>query len=131
MANGPLHLRGRIEVLAADGTLMARDVRVALCRCGATRNAPFCDRSHAAIRFVDAGDVFEGGVKAGDGARDPGLRVTLERGGPYRLSGTFEVVSRDGKVRLKGGEAALCRCGSSRNRPFCDGSHRTTEFPPS
>ena len=129
-ANGPLHLRGRIEVRAADGTVIARDVRMALCRCGATRNPPFCDRSHAAIRFVDDGDVFEGGVKDGDGERDPGLLVTLEQGGPYHLSGTFEVVSRDGNVRLTGGKAKLCRCGSSRNRPFCDGSHRTTEFPP-
>ena len=130
VVNGPLHLRGRIEVRTADGSVIARDVRMALCRCGATRNAPFCDRSHAAIRFVDAGDVFEGGVKPGGDTPNPWLLVTLERGGPYRLEGAFELVRRDGMVRLKGGEAALCRCGTSRNRPFCDGSHRTAEFPP-
>jgi CDGSH-type Zn-finger protein/uncharacterized Fe-S cluster protein YjdI len=128
--NGPLHLRGAIEVRAADGSVIARDVRVALCRCGGTQNPPFCDNSHRALRFVDAGEVFEGGVKPGTGSAEPGLHVTLEAGGPYRLTGEFEVVSVDGRVRCEGGEAALCRCGSSRNKPFCDGSHRTTEFPP-
>jgi CDGSH-type Zn-finger protein/uncharacterized Fe-S cluster protein YjdI len=129
--NGPLYVRGQVEVRRADGTVLARDVRMALCRCGATQNPPFCDNSHRAIRFVDAGDVFEGGVKAGDGVPGSALQVTLEAGGPYRLHGPFEVVSVDGRVTLAGAEAALCRCGTSRNKPFCDGSHRTAEFPPS
>jgi CDGSH-type Zn-finger protein/uncharacterized Fe-S cluster protein YjdI len=128
--NGPLHLRGTIEVLE-DGAVIARDVRVALCRCGATRNPPFCDNSHRAIRFVDPADVFEGGVKPGDPTADGTLRVTAESKGPYRLEGPLEVVSADGRVRLAGGRAALCRCGTSRNKPFCDGSHRDLQPPES
>ena len=123
--NGPLHLRGTIE-LRADGEVIARDLRVALCRCGASRNAPFCDNSHRAIRFVDPADVFEGGVKPAE-TPDATLRVSAEPNGPYRLEGPLEVVSGDGLVRLAGGRAALCRCGGSRNKPFCDGSHRTVE----
>ena len=125
--HGPLHLRGSIEVRSGDGEVVARDVRVALCRCGATRNAPFCDNSHRAIRFFDRAEVFEGGVKPGDGAADATLRVTVESNGPYRIEGPLEVVSGDGLVRLAGGRASLCRCGSSRNKPFCDGSHRDPE----
>lgn len=127
--NGPLYLRGQIEVRAADGSVVAGDVRMALCRCGATRNAPFCDNSHRAIRFVDPGEVFEDGARPGDGASERALRATAESKGPYRLEGPFEIVSADGRVRLGGNRAALCRCGASRNKPFCDGSHSKEEVP--
>jgi len=120
--NGPLYLRGRIEVIGEDATVLARDVRLALCRCGASASKPYCDNSHRAIRFVDRGEVFEGGVKA-DAAGDGTMRVTVEAAGPYRVRGRLEVESADGRVRLAGDNAALCRCGASRNKPFCDGSH--------
>lgn len=121
--NGPLHVRGALEVTTEAGETIAEDVRVALCRCGASRNKPFCDNSHRALRFVDAGEVFEGGVKPAAGA-DRKLRIVVDEAGPYRLSGPLTVESADGRVRLEGGAAALCRCGASRNKPFCDGSHR-------
>ncbi len=123
--NGPLHMRGAIEVRTADGTLIAQDTRLALCRCGATENPPFCDNSHRAIRFVDRGEVFEGGVRAGDQAGDRTLRVTATTGGPFEVAGPLEVMSADGRVRLTGVAVALCRCGGSKNKPFCDGTHRT------
>jgi CDGSH-type Zn-finger protein/uncharacterized Fe-S cluster protein YjdI len=123
--NGPLHVRGVLELRAADGTSVTEDVRVALCRCGASRNKPFCDNSHRAIRFIDRGEVFEGGVKPGEPAEDRALRIGIDPAGPYRLNGPLVVESADGRVRLEGGQAALCRCGGSRNKPFCDGSHRT------
>jgi CDGSH-type Zn-finger protein/uncharacterized Fe-S cluster protein YjdI len=123
--NGPLYVRGAVEIRADDGSVVARDLRVALCRCGASRNRPFCDNSHVAIGFRDAGDVFEGGVKPGDEADGHSLRIRLEANGPYRLEGPLEVASVDGRVRLAGGRASLCRCGHSRNKPFCDGSHAT------
>ena len=52
--NGPLWLRGGIPVVAADGFAYEIRNRVTLCRCGASRNKPFCDGSHAAIKFSDA-----------------------------------------------------------------------------
>lgn len=125
MRNGPLHVRGLIEILMPDGTVF-RDTRAALCRCGGTQNPPFCDNSHRAIRFVDRGEVFEGGVKSGD-AGDGTLRVSVEADGPYRVTGRFEVTSDDGRIQLEGARAALCRCGASRNKPFCDGSHETPD----
>ncbi|NOT33873.1 MAG: hypothetical protein HOP12_06855 [Candidatus Eisenbacteria bacterium] len=121
--NGPLHVRGAIELIDADGGTLLRDTRVALCRCGASRNAPFCDNNHREIRFIDGGEVFEGGVKAGEAANDAGLRISVSEAGPYVLTGPLVVESADGRVRLEGEITSLCRCGHSRNKPFCDGSH--------
>ncbi|MET9485330.1 CDGSH iron-sulfur domain-containing protein [Nocardia sp. NPDC006630] len=52
--SGPLWVRGGIQVTAADGADYEVRNRVTLCRCGASRNKPFCDGSHAAIGFTDA-----------------------------------------------------------------------------
>jgi CDGSH-type Zn-finger protein len=51
--SGPLWLRGGIPVTAADGFVYEVRNRVTLCRCGASKNKPFCDGSHAAIKFRD------------------------------------------------------------------------------
>jgi len=49
--SGPLWLRGGIPVASADGHAYEVRNRVTLCRCGASKNKPFCDGSHAAIGF--------------------------------------------------------------------------------
>ena len=51
--SGPIWARGGIPVIAADGTQYELRNRVALCRCGASGNKPFCDGTHASIRFSD------------------------------------------------------------------------------
>ena len=51
--SGPLWLRGGISVVAADGAQYEIRNRVTLCRCGASKNKPFCDGSHASIGFRD------------------------------------------------------------------------------
>jgi CDGSH-type Zn-finger protein len=51
--SGPLWIRGGIPVVAADATTYETRNRVTLCRCGASRNKPFCDGTHAAIGFRD------------------------------------------------------------------------------
>jgi CDGSH-type Zn-finger protein len=52
--SGPIWLRGGIPVIAADGFHYQVRNRVTLCRCGQSRNKPFCDGTHAAIKFRDA-----------------------------------------------------------------------------
>ena len=52
--NGPLFVRGRVQIVDADGRLVREDTRVALCRCGASGNKPFCDGSHRRIGFQSA-----------------------------------------------------------------------------
>jgi len=51
--SGPLWLRGGIPVFAADGFEYEVRNRVTLCRCGASNNKPFCDGTHASIKFRD------------------------------------------------------------------------------
>ena len=125
---GPLMASGALEVARADGTVL-HDTRITLCRCGGSRNRPFCDNSHLALGFRDRGDVFEGGVQHDAAAPASGaLRIVPQPDGPLRLSGPVTVTSADGRVRLSGERVALCRCGQSRNKPFCDGSHTAAGF---
>ncbi len=51
--DGPLYVRGDVVVIDRSGEVIRRDTRVALCRCGASNNQPFCDMSHRDIGFRD------------------------------------------------------------------------------
>jgi CDGSH-type Zn-finger protein len=51
--SGPLWVRGSIPVTSSDGHAYEVRNRVALCRCGASSNKPFCDGSHVTARFND------------------------------------------------------------------------------
>ncbi|MDQ2676343.1 MAG: CDGSH iron-sulfur domain-containing protein [Actinomycetota bacterium] len=56
-------------------------------------------------------------------------RITPYPDGPYLVRGAFEVTDADGNVidaRRK--TIALCRCGASRSKPFCDGTHKLIGF---
>lgn len=52
--SGPLWLQGGIPIVAADGFEYEVRNRVTLCRCGASKNKPFCDGTHATIKFRDS-----------------------------------------------------------------------------
>jgi uncharacterized Fe-S cluster protein YjdI/CDGSH-type Zn-finger protein len=52
--NGPLYLRGKVRILGPGGHLIREDTRVALCRCGHSRNKPFCDGTHLRVKFDTA-----------------------------------------------------------------------------
>ncbi len=49
--DGPLYVIGEIEVVDEDGTVLRQATRLALCRCGASKNKPYCDNTHRAISF--------------------------------------------------------------------------------
>lgn len=51
--NGPLYLRGRMSLRTPGGAARTERYRVALCRCGASENKPYCDNSHRLIGFLD------------------------------------------------------------------------------
>ncbi len=51
--SGPLWLRGGIPVVSSDGFVYEVRNRVTLCRCGQSKNKPFCDGTHAAVHFRD------------------------------------------------------------------------------
>ena len=55
--------------------------------------------------------------------------ITPYRDGPLLVRGDFRIQDQDGKEIDAGRETiALCRCGKSRMRPFCDGSHKLVGF---
>lgn len=183
-----------------DGKSFTLGDKAALCRCGKSKNAPFCDGSHksadvdltetathkplldgaqeivgpdviltdnenycAYARFCDAGERVWNEVQLSGEAhvemakhetfRCPGGRLQLwdaqsrdniepqwqaeigfiedpamECSGPIMLTGDVEVISADGKPYEKRARQALCRCGNSTNKPFCDGMHASVKY---
>jgi CDGSH-type Zn-finger protein len=57
-----------------------------------------------------------------------GATITPNDNGPYRVVGVCQLIDADGKVIRSEGGFALCRCGGSSNKPFCDGTHRANGF---
>lgn len=125
--DGPVVGHGRIAVRDAEGRTVVRPLRIALCRCGASENKPFCDGSHATAGFTDAGCVPEAKLQPVSDESPSELSVRLLRDGPLLLEGRFRLRAADG-TELEGGGCALCRCGGSATKPFCDGTHRRIEF---
>ncbi len=55
--------------------------------------------------------------------------ITTRLNGPYLVKGPIELVDADGKAfHLASDTIALCRCGQSSNKPFCDGTHGKVAF---
>jgi len=125
--NGPLICRGQFTLLAADGEqLAAGEEELWLCRCGASKKAPFCDGSHKKIDFDDGLVPDE---RAEDLAETTGpVTITCRANAMYVVKGPVTIRSEDGRYETKRSKAALCRCGASGKKPFCDTSHKTTGF---
>ena len=128
MPDGPLHLRGDVEITDPDGEMVLEDTRVALCRCGASQNKPLCDDSHDDVDFRADGRIEDDRPQADDDPVDGVLRVRTRPDGPVALEGEFEIRGTDPESSAHGTETALCRCGSSENKPFCDGTHAEVGF---
>jgi uncharacterized Fe-S cluster protein YjdI/CDGSH-type Zn-finger protein len=116
---GPLYLRGDVLLKLRDGE--ERVTRVALCRCGASANKPFCDGAHEQAGFDDAGDCEEIDVEP----EAPGQSVTVKFNthGAIKLEGRATVKNVKGEAILRRDVCMLCRCGMSGNKPMCDASH--------
>ena len=55
--------------------------------------------------------------------------ITPYRDGPLLVRGPFTLRDQDGnEIAIGRKTVALCRCGKSRNRPFCDGTHQLIRF---
>jgi uncharacterized Fe-S cluster protein YjdI len=91
-----------VDAASAD----AVEATVALCPSGALRTR----RVGAPARRVSATEIRASGK------------------GPLLVRGGVRVLDADGTVLFEGEQAALCRCGGSANKPFCDGTHKTNGF---
>jgi len=60
---------------------------------------------------------------------DARTKITPYRNGPYLIRGPFTMVDQEGnEIEVKRRVVALCRCGRSQSRPFCDGTHKAIRF---
>jgi len=123
---GPLYAKGDLVIEGAPDDMPGVRYRAALCRCGQSKNKPFCDNSHIEAGFEDYGAIGE----RGPGVDSPTgrLRITPLEDGPLVLSGGVTLTAGSGRLAWSGEKVALCRCGESKNKPFCDGSHKAAGF---
>lgn len=119
---GPYAFRGDLRLSGK-----AAGYRLTLCRCGASRNKPYCDSSHHDVGFTATGEPPT--TKAGMlPVRDGALAIDPEPNGLLQIHGNLEVTSGTGRVVARVESAHLCRCGGSQTKPFCDGTHAKIGF---
>lgn len=194
LADGPYRISGDVTIQDSHGSPLQSTGTWHLCRCGGSRNKPFCDATHGLKGFVgtetasrdtsaEERDVYPAAsvtvlddrsrcahfgqctdrlpgvfrateepfvnpTQATDEdivevVRDcPSGALAFTRGsspdpvesphapliapivdGPYRVQGAIRVIAADGTPYEVRERQTLCRCGHSRNKPFCDGSH--------
>lgn len=124
--DGPTYVRGDLALMTADGDVALRDTRMALCRCGNSRNKPFCDGSHRKSGFKDDATLraADSPTTAGGGGR---LAIRARPNGPLMLTGPLTMVGANGRTAFAE-STFLCRCGASGNKPYCDGTHKRIGF---
>ena len=194
--NGPMIVKGLENLIDSDGTRMATKAAIGLCRCGASKNKPFCDGSHKASGFSDevspdrtadklshyegkhitirnnpllcsvAGFCHNELERVFNVHRDPWIApdedsvaniraliekcpsgalsyvingqaqpkadreaaITIEKNGPLRITGNITFNAANWGQGASREHYTLCRCGASRNKPFCDGTHANIGF---
>lgn len=67
-----------------------------------------------------------GGVEAQDPVREPAISVT--KNGPYAIVGSVQLIGQAWGQGASTEHYTLCRCGASKNKPFCDGAHSSIGF---
>ncbi len=120
--NGPLAIHAEIE-LAGERV----GTRATLCRCGQSNNKPYCDGSHVGAGFVSTGEPPTA-ASAALAKRDGVLSIAPYKDGPLGVAGAVEILSGTGRTIGRVERTALCRCGHSSRKPFCDGSHSRVGF---
>ncbi|MCH9649147.1 MAG: CDGSH iron-sulfur domain-containing protein [Deltaproteobacteria bacterium] len=126
-SDGPVYLEGEIRLHLPNGEVLEEN-RVALCRCGASKNKPFCDNSHVEAGFTDPATRLESQLRPAQETPSNGtLNLRLAPNGPVLIDGPV-TLSCEGQATSEGVKGALCRCGHSRNKPYCDGAHAKEGF---
>ncbi len=116
-AAGPIKMSGNITLIQEDGTVTHAN-HLSLCRCGASKSKPVCDNQHLEIEFLDTAAV----QRPSDWmpvSRPQTITVTCVKNGPLKFRGYLRIYNKRGQecITISG---ALCRCGKSTKKPFCD-----------
>lgn len=120
--NGPI-------TVVADFTLNDEEqdsYRATFCRCGASQNKPWCDGAHKQAGFEDAGNMqpFNPDAELPVGV----LKIKTIKNGSLFLEGPHRICNANGETARVDNKTAICRCGASNNKPYCDGSHAAIGF---
>jgi len=119
--NGPYAIHADIEL--GDERLF----RGTFCRCGKSKNKPFCDSSHLEVGFIATGErslIESDPLEVRNGV----LNIDPTLNGPLVVTGNLEICGGTGHTIQRVETARLCRCGGSANKPFCDNTHARIGF---
>lgn len=122
--DGPYIVDGLEELSNSKGEDLKISAKVALCRCGASANKPYCDGTHKKIGFTDKVDKCETEHTGSEGVSS----ICVTHNGPLEVSGANDLKAKDEMKLSEDNPYYLCRCGASENKPFCDGSHKRIGF---
>ena len=116
-SGGPLKMTGNITLIDEDGGVTHSN-SLTLCRCGASKTKPLCDDQHLDVEFFDPGAISQ----LSDWmpvSRPQNITVTVVKNGPLKFRGYLKIHNKRGQecITMNG---ALCRCGKSSKKPFCD-----------
>jgi CDGSH-type Zn-finger protein/uncharacterized Fe-S cluster protein YjdI len=120
--NGPYAVHAPLQLAGTEDGF-----RATLCRCGHSQRKPWCDGSHNGAGFVASGEPATSNAEA-LAVRDGPLHITPLANGPLQVQGNLEICAGTGRTVARITQARLCRCGQSKNKPFCDLSHVAAGF---
>ena len=128
--NGPLLAEGVLELRGPGPEDARSESRVWFCRCGHSANKPFCDGSHKEVGFEASDPIDTTRAVADDAVGEDGPGVVVKPGanGPVHFDGVIELSSAGHEGTARFAKPWLCRCGASKNKPFCDGAHKEIPF---
>ena len=120
-AGGPLKMTGNITLIDEEGSVTHSN-SLSLCRCGASKSKPICDDQHLEVEFFDGGAIGQ----LSDWmpvSRPQTITVTAVKNGPLKFRGYLRIYNKKGQecITMNG---ALCRCGNSSKKPFCDSKQK-------
>jgi CDGSH-type Zn-finger protein/uncharacterized Fe-S cluster protein YjdI len=120
--NGPYAFEADLDI-GGEGRML----RATLCRCGKSKNKPYCDSTHLEVGFDATGEraTIESEPLANRGGL---LHVDPTTNGPLEVTGNLEICCGTGHTIQRVQTARLCRCGGSANKPFCDNTHTRNGF---
>ena len=128
--NGPYRVEGGVPLEAPDGTPYELKPAYSLCRCGKSANKPYCDATHKECGFIgtETAEPSSRAAEEGPGIVEEAALIRVMRDGPYEVVGGPALTYSDGRIHETVSAYRLCRCGASKNKPFCDDSHVEAGF---
>jgi CDGSH-type Zn-finger protein/uncharacterized Fe-S cluster protein YjdI len=122
MENGPLAFHAELDIAGDTSSF-----RATLCRCGQSKNKPYCDHSHADSGFKATGEPDSKPLET-LAVRNGKVKVTPQKNGSLMVEGALEICAAGGRTISRTQKTWLCRCGHSASKPFCDGTHKKVGF---